>query len=388
MHTLPTTPRRIAISRVSAIPRERTTHLASQAFEAVGRAFSWADLLERGAAFALLVLATPVILVLAAYVRLVDGAPVFYRGERLGKGKKPFTMIKIRTLRREAEQITADRLIESRDGLELPGGRWLRESRLDELPQLWNVVRGDMRFIGPRPERRRVYLAQCRAIPRYAQRFAVRPGLIGPSQLFTPHATDKRLRCWLDNAWCRRPRSATELVGLCAYTVLAVLRKAATRALDTHVAWWRTRVGAGRAGERRLRRVRPAGVHVTLGRPGARAELLDLSEESLRLQTSAPLRVGAEIELCLTIRLGPGATAPLRVARLTAVVIARREGAKRRELVLRHSAASPYSHYVLHQYFLGNSLARPHSLRALRRRIARPVSFPDARPAHALSGTD
>src|SRR5574341_49278 len=114
-----------------------------------GGAGAGANLAERALALALLALALPVIGVIALAIRLTAGAPVFYGGTRLGRGKRPFTMFKLRTLVVGASQVTGGALLDHRHGLMIRGGRFLRETRLDELPQLWNIVRGDMAFVGP-----------------------------------------------------------------------------------------------------------------------------------------------------------------------------------------------------------------------------------------------
>jgi len=334
---------------------------------------SWPEWLERGTALALLVLAAPLIVLLGLFVLLVDGRPALYRGERLGRAKRPFLMNKIRTLRRGAELRTADRLLDTSDSLEIPGGRFLRDSRLDELPQLWNIVRGDMHFIGPRPERRCVYLKLCRDLPGYEQRFVVRPGLIGPSQLFTPHATHKRIRCWLDNAWCRRGRSASEIVSLTGYTAFVVTGKVAGRALEALRDAWQSRLLRRTSQRRGLRRAQPAGAVASFltsddTAPAGRGLLLDLSEEALCVRSSSAFSVGTPVRLRLVVAigLGRGGRWKLRNAVVTGVVVALRPRAGAHDVVLRYTPSGARSHYVLHQYFLENSLALPRALRARR----------------------
>lgn len=146
----------------------------------------------------------PFFLLIPLMILIQDGRPVFYKGTRLGRNKKPFEMYKFRTLIKDAEKKVGGRVLSSQDRLETASGRILRETRLDELPQLINVIRGDMGLVGPRPERPAVYEAQCKAIPGYDKRFAVKPGIIGYSQLFTPHSTPKKARALLDNYYVRR----------------------------------------------------------------------------------------------------------------------------------------------------------------------------------------
>ena len=130
---------------------------------------------------------SPVIGAIAASVRTTSGSPVLYRGERVGRGGRIFTMYKFRTLKPDAEQRLGPYLgaeLTQRTELELTElGRLLRTSHLDELPQLYNVLRGDMSIVGPRPIRPAFFAELCEQIPQYWQRLVVRPGLTGFAQL-------------------------------------------------------------------------------------------------------------------------------------------------------------------------------------------------------------
>src|SRR5262249_14807104 len=114
-------------------------------------------------AFALVfgVLALPVGLVIALVVAATSGVPVLYRGERLGRGGRMFTILKFRTLKREAEPrlgpFLGEELVRRTELEYTKVGRALKSTQLDELPQLWNVLRGDMSFVGPRPIRPRFF---------------------------------------------------------------------------------------------------------------------------------------------------------------------------------------------------------------------------------------
>jgi lipopolysaccharide/colanic/teichoic acid biosynthesis glycosyltransferase len=128
----------------------------------------------------------PLMLAAMALVR-VSGGPALYRGHRVGRCGRLFTMLKIRTMPPDAE-----RRLGAVGGVELTRltsdevtliGRMLRATKLDELPQLWNVVRGDMSLVGPRPVRPAFFLELIDQMPAYWQRLAVRPGLTGLAQL-------------------------------------------------------------------------------------------------------------------------------------------------------------------------------------------------------------
>lgn len=171
-----------------------------------------------------LLLSLPLFLILPLIIKLQDGGPVFYKGKRLGKNKQKFTMYKFRTLVVDAEQAVGAQLV-STSPLKLvtPVGHFLRETRLDELPQLLNVLRGDMDIIGPRPEREIVYEENCKHIPWYDKRFSVKPGLIGYSQLFTPHSASRRTRALIDNYYLNRRHQVTLDITLLFYAFSVLL---------------------------------------------------------------------------------------------------------------------------------------------------------------------
>jgi lipopolysaccharide/colanic/teichoic acid biosynthesis glycosyltransferase len=133
-----------------------------------------------------LALVWPLLALAAVLVRL-SGRPVLYRGPRVGRFGTTFCMYKFRTLKPGAEQRLGRHLGEELTRLtdaELTrAGRWLRRSKLDELPQLWNVLRGDMSLVGPRPIRPTFFAELCEEIPAYWQRLVVRPGVTGFAQL-------------------------------------------------------------------------------------------------------------------------------------------------------------------------------------------------------------
>jgi lipopolysaccharide/colanic/teichoic acid biosynthesis glycosyltransferase len=144
---------------------------------AAGRAVK--RLLDVAVAGGLLLVGWPVLAALALAVRLGSRGPAIFRQERAGLDMKPFTMYKLRTMRADADPYAV-----SPTGADDPRltrlGRWLRETSLDELPQLWNVLRGDMSLVGPRP----LYMSQAQAFsPRQRRRLEVRPGITGLAQV-------------------------------------------------------------------------------------------------------------------------------------------------------------------------------------------------------------
>lgn len=120
--------------------------------------------------------------VMALAVKLASPGPVFYRQERLGKNGKPFQLVKFRSMRTDAEK-TGDQWTKEHDPRVTRMGHVMRVCRLDELPQFWGVVKGDLSLVGPRPERAVFYEAFEKYIPGFKQRLMVTPGITGLAQV-------------------------------------------------------------------------------------------------------------------------------------------------------------------------------------------------------------
>jgi sugar transferase (PEP-CTERM system associated) len=135
------------------------------------------------AAAAGLIVAAPVMLIVALLVKLTSRGPALYHQVRVGQHGRTFTVHKFRSMRVDAEAQTGAVWAASNDSRVTPIGRLLRKSRLDELPQLWNVLRGEMSLVGPRPERPEFVRQLTEQIPYYGQRHVVRPGLTGWAQV-------------------------------------------------------------------------------------------------------------------------------------------------------------------------------------------------------------
>jgi lipopolysaccharide/colanic/teichoic acid biosynthesis glycosyltransferase len=206
---------------------ERYKRMAGERFEprtvdAVLRAL---DVSLAGAALAVF---SPAVGVISLAVRFTSGTPVLYRGKRVGRAGEVFTMYKFRTLAPDAETrlgpFYGDELTR-RTELEVTSvGRLLRASQLDELPQLFNVVRGDMSLVGPRPIRPAFFEELCVQIPQYWQRLVVRPGMTGFAQM----------RVTREHSWAEKlahdleyiaDRSVHLYVRVLAETAWRVLRK-------------------------------------------------------------------------------------------------------------------------------------------------------------------
>jgi exopolysaccharide biosynthesis polyprenyl glycosylphosphotransferase len=136
----------------------------------------------------LLVVTAPVQLFLALLIKLTGGGPALYRQTRVGQYGRPFSMLKLRTMRLDAENGEAV-WAQGDDPRQTRLGRVLRRTRLDELPQLLNILVGEMSFVGPRPERPEFVATLEKVIPYYAWRHAVRPGLSGWAQINYPYGS-------------------------------------------------------------------------------------------------------------------------------------------------------------------------------------------------------
>lgn len=138
----------------------------------------------------LLLLTSPVLLLAALLVKLTSSGPAFYLQTRVGKNGRPFSIYKLRTMYHNCESTSGPRWSTPGDSRITPLGRLLRRTHIDELPQLWNVVRGDMALIGPRPERPEFIPKLAESLPHYADRLLVRPGMTGLAQVQLPPDTD------------------------------------------------------------------------------------------------------------------------------------------------------------------------------------------------------
>jgi len=189
--------------RLRRIDIDRLTHDWMAAANAVTRARSERvarraiDIVE---ALALLILTLPLLSLTALLIRLESSGPVLYRQVRVGQAGAEFVMLKFRTMRVDAEaQGPVWATVQDRRVTWIGG--FLRRSRIDELPQLMNVLRGEMSFIGPRPERPHFVAQLAEAMPRYRDRFCVKPGITGWAQVNYPYGAsveDARMKLSYD----------------------------------------------------------------------------------------------------------------------------------------------------------------------------------------------
>ncbi|NQT18653.1 MAG: sugar transferase, partial [Planctomycetes bacterium] len=192
--------------------------VAGPAWQAISRA------LQVAVSAVGLVVFSPVMLVLAAAIKAVSKGPVFYSGPRVGKGGREFYIYKFRTLETYAEKRIGARLLQTDDPFHHRVGKFLKRSKLDEIPQLFNVIKGDMNLVGPRPVRP-VFLEEfAGTIHGYMERFAVRPGMTGIAQLRGGYFTSPRNKLRYENIYIRN-RSLRLDLGVLMLTFVKLLQR-------------------------------------------------------------------------------------------------------------------------------------------------------------------
>lgn len=152
----------------------------------------------------MLCLFSPVFLIAAVSIKLTDGGPVFYKQERLTKDGKRFMIYKFRTMVVDAEKMSGPVLASEKDPRILPIGRILRATRMDELPQILNILKGDMSLVGPRPERPQLAAEIEKKIPEFSYRLKVKAGLTGYAQVYGKYNTTAYDKLKLDLMYIRK----------------------------------------------------------------------------------------------------------------------------------------------------------------------------------------
>jgi len=150
-----------------------------------------------------LIISAPFFLIIALMIKATDGGPVFYKQIRLTKDRKEFMIYKFRTMIQNAEADGKARLASQDDDRILPVGKFLRATRLDELPQLINILKGEMSVVGPRPERPELAAEIEKELPEFAYRTKVKAGLTGYAQIYGKYNTTAYDKLKLDLTYIR-----------------------------------------------------------------------------------------------------------------------------------------------------------------------------------------
>lgn len=179
-----------------------------------------------------LIVLSPVFLVTAAAIKLYDGGPVFYKQVRLTKNGKQFKIIKFRSMRTDAEKDGVARLSTGdNDDRITPIGRIVRKHRLDELPQLINILKGDMSLVGPRPERPEIAEQYYQSMPDFRLRLQVQAGLTGYAQVYGRYNTDPYEKLEFDLMYINNTNFFTDLMLFFA-TLSILFSKDSTEGVD------------------------------------------------------------------------------------------------------------------------------------------------------------
>lgn len=152
-------------------------------------------------ALVLFVISSPFMLLTAIAVKLYDGGPVLYKQVRCTTNGRQFHILKFRSMRVDAEEDGVARLASKKDSRITPVGKFIRKVRLDELPQLFNIIKGDMSFIGPRPERPEIIAQYLEVMPEFVYRMKVKAGLAGYAQVYGKYNTTPYDKLKLDLAY-------------------------------------------------------------------------------------------------------------------------------------------------------------------------------------------
>jgi lipopolysaccharide/colanic/teichoic acid biosynthesis glycosyltransferase len=349
----------------------------SHKFKSIGiclRAITYADhrqagmifcqFLERLGAAGFLLISLPLFILIPIIIKLQDGGPVFYISRRMGKGKQLFNMYKFRSLAPDAEQKIGGELLNHNHNLEIPIGRFLRDTRLDEIPQLFNIILGGMQFFGPRPVRPLLYAGHCAQIPDYDRRFAVKPGLFGYSQIFTPHSTPKRIRALIDNRHIKRSKGISFVVFwapvVMFYLLLRMVRKA-FKIIRTRLL---LKFRSSQTKERRvLERVRNRSHTMEVDEAdsstvSSNLRLIDFNDECMCLHTKEQLP-DTPIRFRLTIKTDIWFSRKVdskTVRIIGSILNHQQKGSDPYRHVISYAAYSPLNRYLIDKYILKKSI--------------------------------
>ncbi|MBC8230472.1 sugar transferase [bacterium] len=184
-----------------------------------------------------LIITSPLILIASIAVKLSSPGPILYKGTRMGKNKKPYTLYKFRTMCADAEIKLGGRQLKKSDAYLTRVGHILRSSKVDELPQLLNVIKGDMNLVGPRPLKTEVLEEILQEFPHYVKRFEVKPGMTGLAQVSHGYYIKAHDRVHYDIFYIQH-RSLVLDIKIVARTVyLVVIKKPLLAILHRFVFW-------------------------------------------------------------------------------------------------------------------------------------------------------
>lgn len=149
------------------------------------------------------IISLPIIFVFAILIKTTSQGPVFFKQQRVGYMGRPITIIKLRSMRNDAEKKTGAVWAKKDDPRVTSVGRFMRKTRVDELPQFWSIIKGDMSLVGPRPERFVLTQKFYKQWPEFPQRLRIIPGLTGYAQVHGGYDLKPNEKCKLDNYYIK-----------------------------------------------------------------------------------------------------------------------------------------------------------------------------------------
>ena len=314
----------------------------------------------------LLLLASPLFLITSIAIKILDNGPVFYTQPRMGYQKRIFTIYKFRTLIPDADKIIGARVLSSRKpNLVTPIGKFLRNTRLDELPQLINIMKGDMTFFGPRPQRPEIVERYGRQIKNYDKRFNVRPGLIGFPQLFLPHSAPKRIQSRIDNMYLKFTQNYVWGLFLVGFTIYSVLKKFVVLSWNRLIHFIREKVLGKYSEKRAYERKRPkegayvifSGANSPDSQDTQRYDLVDINEEALLIRAPGKLDLKNPCTMKIVTNFKTNGKLKRKTIICEGILHHKREGKNCHEYIIFFRPLSPLNFYLAHQYLLRKSLA-------------------------------
>lgn len=188
-----------------------------------------------------MVILSPFMLFTALCIKLYDGGPVFYRQDRLTQDKRDFMIIKFRSMKMDSEDKSGARLASKEDDRITPVGRVIRRIHFDEVPQLFNILKGDMSFVGPRPERRLIHDNYLKTIPEFDYRLKVKAGLTGYAQVYGKYNTSPLDKLKLDLTYIQNHTFWMD-IKIILLTVKVIFQKENTEGIDASETVARTEI--------------------------------------------------------------------------------------------------------------------------------------------------
>lgn len=321
-----------------------------------------------------LLLALPVFIVIPVLIRRNDHGPAFYVANRLGRHKKPFKMYKFRSLAPGSDKKIGAEVLTPAHDVMTPFGKFIRDTKIDELPQLLNVLKGDMDLVGPRPQRPEICMKYGETIADYDLRFAVKPGLIGFPQLFLPHTAPKRIQSYFDNRYIRRRAKILQDLGLVLLTIVLVFKQLSLKLFKKVC----KNVGGGTlsaqgiAEKRCLKKnrvdVKDATLEVFSGTGETpkdfftEGELLDIDEGAFRVRLDAPIPAEGVYTFRITVKVGLKTKVKIVRVRCQGEVYTERRRvdpseAHLRYWVMNYRPLTTVDYFKIEKYFLKKSMA-------------------------------